>query len=239
MVLATAQPYFCPYPGFFAKACFADLLVLLDEVQFPQGTTWLSRNRFKNHQGTLWITIPVWKKNLGRQLIREVRICYEGRWLRKHGESLQTAYGHAPYLKDHLEIIEEMFSGRWERLIDLNLSVIRYLFHHLEIGRPLRLQSELGVQGKGTELLVELCKALRASTFLTQSQSEKYLNLDLFQKERIEVRFFRPTTPIYPQLWGDFIGNLSTLDLLFNCGPKSREILLGHRAAGDKKESGT
>jgi hypothetical protein len=36
---------------------------------------------------------------------------------------------------------------------------------------------------------------------------------------------FRP--PVYPQLWGDFIYNLSTLDLLLNCGPKSRDIVIG------------
>ena len=30
---------------------------------------------------------------------------------------------------------------------------------------------------------------------------------------------------VYPQLWGEFIYNLSTLDLLLNCGPKSKEIV--------------
>jgi hypothetical protein len=40
---------------------------------------------------------------------------------------------------------------------------------------------------------------------------------------------------VYPQLWGDFIPDLSAFDLLFNCGPKAREIVL---AAYQRKISG-
>ena len=31
--------------------------------------------------------------------------------------------------------------------------------------------------------------------------------------------------PVYPQQWGDFLPNMSALDLLFNCGPESRHYL--------------
>jgi len=71
MILSTSQPYFSPFPGFFLKAFLSDIFVVLDEVQFPRGTTWLTKNRFKNDQGTLWMTVPVWKKGLGLQKISE------------------------------------------------------------------------------------------------------------------------------------------------------------------------
>jgi hypothetical protein len=111
MIISANQPYFAPYPGFFVKALLSDVLVILDEVQFPHGTTWISRNRFKYDQGELWLTIPVWKKGLGDQWINQVRICYEGRWLHKHLESLKTAYGNAPYLSEHLGFLEELLSS--------------------------------------------------------------------------------------------------------------------------------
>ncbi|MBT8369996.1 MAG: WbqC family protein, partial [Deltaproteobacteria bacterium] len=77
MIVSTHRPYFAPFPGFFQKAHLCDIFVILDNVQFPRGTTWITRNRFKNDQGTLWMTIPVWKKGLGLQSIDDVRICHE------------------------------------------------------------------------------------------------------------------------------------------------------------------
>lgn len=229
MIISASHPYFCPFPGFFYKACLADVLIILDEVQFPQGTTWINRNRFKNDQGTLWMTIPVWKKGLGLQPINQVRICYERRWPRKHLESLKSAYGHAPYLRDHLGFLEEMFSARFEKLLDLNLAIIRYLMNCLQIDTRLVLLSELGVTGRATQLLIEICKTLGASTFLAQSQAQKHLDTDLFLKNGIELRGFRYVAPVYPQLWGDFLANLSTFDLVFSCGPKAPEILRRHQ----------
>ncbi len=225
MMISASQPYFAPFPGFFYKALLSDALVILDEVQFPHGTTWISRNRFKNDQGPLWLTIPVWKKGLGEQRINEVRICHEGRWHHKHLQSFKTAYGNAPYLGDHLGFIEELFDSRYDRLIDLNLAIIRYLLDCLRIQTRVVLLSELGVQGKATQLLIEICRTLGAATFLGQSQAQKYLDAELFRQTKIELRFFRYAAPVYPQLWGEFLANLSTLDLLFNCGPRARDIM--------------
>ena len=229
MIISANQPYFCPFPGFFYKAFLSDILIILDEVQFPHGTTWISRNRFKNDQGTLWMTIPVWKKGLGEQNINQVKICYEGRWPHKHLESLRSAYGNAPYLKDHLSFIEELFASRFEKLTDLNLAIINYLMNCLQIRTRLVLQSELGIKEKASQLLIEICKAMGASAFLAQSQAQKYLEADLFRQNEIKLSYFRYVPPTYPQLWGDFLANLSTLDLFFNCGPKARDILMNHQ----------
>jgi len=234
MIISAHQPYFCPYPGFFYKASLADVFVLLDEVQFPRGTTWMSRNRFKNDQGELWLTIPVWKKGLGLQNISRVNICSEGRWPRKHLESLTTAYGHAPYLEEHVTFLKEMFAARSTKLVDLNLAIIRYLMDCLEVDTKLVLQSELGVRARGPHLLMEICRATQASTFLVQSPAKKYLDVDLLSKAGIELRSFTYAAPVYPQLWGDFLANLSTFDLVMNCGPKARDILLQPQPAVHK-----
>jgi len=229
MIISANQPYFCPYPGFFYKAYLSDVLVLLDEVQFPLRTTWLSRNRFKNDQGELWLTVPVWKKGLGLQTINRVEICREGRWPRKHLASLTTAYGNAPYLEEHLPFLEKMFSAEFTRLVDLNVAVIRYLLACFRIDTKLVLQSELGVTGKGTGLLVELCRALGATTFLTQAPVTKHLEAELFAQADMELRPFTYVAPVYPQLWGDFLANLSAFDLVLTCGPKAQDIVLKHQ----------
>jgi len=226
MILSANQPYFAPFPGFFYKAWMSDLFVVMDDVQFPQGTTWISRNRFKSHQGALWITVPVWKKGLGLQKINEVRICHEGRWAKKHMESLKTAYRKAPYLPEHLEFLEEIFSEKNEMLSELNLAVIRHLMGALAIKTKLVLLSELNVPSTGNRRLVDLCIKLGASQFLAQGPAKKFLDEKSFQDEGIKISYVNPPIPIYPQLWGNFIAHLSAVDLVLNCGPKAREILL-------------
>ena len=225
MIVSAYQPYFAPFPGFFAKARRSDVLVLMDAVQFPRGTTWLTRNRFKNDQGTLWITVPVWKKGLGLQMINEVRICHEGHWKKKHLASLKAAYANAPFFKVHQNFLDDVFSERFKKLIDLNLNIIRHLMKHMGISARVMRLSEFGIKANEPRLSVEVCKRLGASHFLAQNSARKYLDEQAFQKAGIEMKFFNPRPAVYPQLWGPFITNLSTFDLLFNCGPKALDIL--------------
>jgi len=225
MILSTSQPYFAPFPGFFYKILCSDTFVILDRVQFPRGTTWLSRNRFKNDQGTLWRTIPVRKKGLGLQRIDQVLIDHEGRWAKKYVISLKHAYQNAPYFKEHMPFLENLFVKKFENLVDLNLSVIRYLIKHLNINTRVLLLSELNIDEHGDRLIPELCRWMKATTFLAQRPAKQFLDASLFFEAGVRLELFNTPSPVYPQLWGDFIPNLSTFDLLFNCGPKAGELL--------------
>jgi hypothetical protein len=225
MILSAYQPYFAPFPGFFSKALRSDTLVLLDAVQFPRGSTWLTRNRFKNDQGTFRITVPVWKKGLGYQKINEVRICHARQWEKKCLAALKVAYAKAPFFEEHLDFLEDIFSEHIERLIDLNVKLIRYLMDNLQIPAKIRLLSELGVEKREPRLSVDVCKKLDATHFLAQSGAKKYLDHGIFQTAGVQLMFFNPRPLIYPQLWGPFIPNLSVFDMLFNCGPAAHRIL--------------
>jgi len=89
------------------------------------------------------------------------------------------------------------------------------------------LMSELGVAGKGTRLIIDICKSLGATQFLVQSSALTYYDPVQFKLEGLELISFKKPEYIYPQMWGDFIAaNLSVLDMMFTCGPKAREIVL-------------
>lgn len=226
IIVSACQPYFAPFAGFFSKALQSDILVIMDRVQFPRGATWLTRNRFKNDQGVLWLTIPVWKKGLGLQRIDQVRICNEGRWSAKHLASLKSAYRNAPFFEDHEAFVARLFSQQFERLVDFNLSVIQYMMAHLRIPARLVLLSDLDIDAHEPRLSVDICRELGATQFLAQAGAGKHLDPDRFEKAGIPLGFFTPRPPVYPQLWGRFIPNLSAFDLLFNCGPKAHDVLL-------------
>lgn len=225
MIISTSRPYFAPYPGFFYQANLCDIFVILDTVQYPRGTTWITRNRFKNDQGILWMTIPVRKKGLGLQRIDDVRICHDGRQAQKHLLSLKQAYAHAPYFSEHLQFTEKLFSTAFDRLIDFNMAIIGHLMLSLGVDTEIRRLSELNIKAGGDHLLIEICRFFNASTYVAPAAAGKHLNADLFEKAGIELRYHKFPSCVYPQLWGDFIPDLSAFDLLFNCGPKAREIL--------------
>jgi len=226
MIISTIQPYFAPYPGFFYKAYLSDYLVILDDVQFPLKTTWITRNRIKNDQGTLWMTIPVMKKGLGLQRIRDVKICQTGNWKKKHLLSFKSAYSHAPFFQDHIHQIEQIFTSHYDFLQDLNMEIINYILRFLRIKTQIVLMSELGVSGKGMKLIIDICKSLDTNQYLIQSSALRYYDSVQFESAGIELITFKKPEYIYPQMWGEYIANLSILDMMFTCGPKSRDIIL-------------
>ena len=225
MIITTHQPIFLPWPGFFYKVLCADTIVLLDQVQFPIGRGWMNRNRVKNEQGELWLTVPVWKKGRGKQSIRDVEICDETNWRRRHLRGFRHAYANATYRDDYLPKLESIYALNHQYLVDLNLDLIRLLWDGLGLNTRLVLQSELDVSGTGSELLASICNALNADTYVTLPIVEKYLDIEMFRSNNIRLDFARFSPPIYPQLWGDFRYNLSCHDMLLNCGPKSRELI--------------
>lgn len=231
MIVSTYRPYFAPHAAFFAKAARSDVMVLLDDVQFPQGSTWLSRNRFKNDQGLVWLSIPVWKRGLGLQKIREVRICNEGRWRAKHLATLRTAYDRAPYLEEHEPFLERLYRKNQVFLLDKNLELLRYVMQCLGIATRMPLLSELDIEAREPLLSVAVAQALGATTFLAHGGALKYLDHSLFEGAGIGLASIHTRPPVYPQLWGPFLPNLSVLDLLFNCGPAAARII-GRLAAG-------
>jgi hypothetical protein len=226
MTVTTHQPIFLPWPGFFFKAMKSDCMVLLDEVQFPRGRGWMNRNRLKNEQGELWLRVPVHKKGRGLQMIREVEIFNEIDWRKKHLRGIRQNYANAPYLQEYFPAVESIYGKNHQRLHDLNVELIRFFWHALDLRAELILQSELNTTGKGTELLISICHLLKADNYLTFPVVEKYLDSNRMHQNGIQPTFANFHPPVYPQLWGDFIYNLSTLDLLLNCGAKSREIIL-------------
>jgi hypothetical protein len=214
-----------PWPGFFNKALHADCLVLLDDVQFPRGRSWLNRNRLKNEDGELWLTVPVLKKGRGLQVIRRVKIQNDKGWRNKHLGSIRQNYVHAPYFSDYFSTVETIYERGHSLLVELNVDLIRFLFDALSVTTRLLRQSELGIVGKGTDLLINLADRVGADRLLMFPMVEKHIDLDAMRKHAVEAVHARFRPPVYPQLWGNFVYNLSTLDLLLNCGPQSKRIL--------------
>jgi hypothetical protein len=233
MIVTTHQPIFLPWPGFFYKAACSDVMVLLDDVQYPRGTSWLNRNRLKNENGERSLTVPVWKRGRGLQRIRDVEIYNERGWRRKHLRGIEQNYVHAPYFDTYLFLISAAYAKEDAQLATLNLRIIEFMWDALSLPASPILQSELGVTGGGTDLLIAICERLGADRYAVFPAGEKHIDTARLGAAGVGLEYVRFHPPVYPQLWGEFIYNLSTLDLLMNCGPKAADIL---SAAGDSED---
>jgi hypothetical protein len=223
--IACHQPCYLPWPGFFYKVLRTDVIVLLDSVQLPRGTSWVTRNRIKTPGGQVWLTVPVKRKGRSLQKIMDTEIFNERDWRRTHLESLIHAYKRAPFSADHFPFFKKLYAKDWHKLVELNLSLVRHLMAAIGANTDIVLSSELALDTKGTPLIVEICKKMEADVYSTITTSRKHLDEERFAEAGIRLDYYTFKCPAYPQLWGEFIPNLSIVDMLLSCGPKTRSII--------------
>jgi hypothetical protein len=225
MILSFNQPAFLPWGGFFARLLSSDRMVLLDDTVLARGFTFVNRNRLKGPQGEIWLSVPLKRKGRGAQKIKDLEIYEKERWKKKFLATLQHYYGHSVQFKPVIEEIRSALDQPGARFLDLSLALLDLLISHLGIDRKMVLQSGLGITGKGTPLLVSIASRFEADEVILPHGSEKAIELASFERAGIKVRFLRYAPPQYPQFWGNFLPNLSTLDLLLCCGPEGRAVI--------------
>lgn len=225
MIVTIHQPEHLPWLGFFDKMRQSDVFVLLDTVQFAKDD-FQNRNRIKTRSGPTWLTVPVYKKGRSQQLIIDVEICNDRNWRNRCWRLIYENYKDAPHFAEHEPFFKELYSRKWSKLVDLNTTIIRYLADQLGLQTELVLASELGVYERGpTNVNLTLCCLLQAGVYLSGKYGREYLDESQFAEHGIEVRYQDFQHPVYPQLWGDFLSHMSVIDLLFNCGDASLEII--------------
>ncbi len=225
MRIAIHQPHYLPWPRYFDKIMRADVFVVLDTVQYNKNG-WQNRNRIKAPSGPLLLTVPV-HASLG-QTLDKVTVRSTEPWAKKHARSIEQAYRRAPYFARYWEFLEAAYARPWTTLNELNQYFLGWFVESLGIRTRIVYASQLDVPGIATERLVNLVKLLGGSTYLSGAYAtEAYLEMALFREAGIAVELQEWHAPTYPQLHGEFIPELSTLDLLMNCGGKSLRVIQG------------
>ena len=221
------QPEFLCWPGFFDKMYRSNLFVVLDNIQFRKDY-FQNRNRIKTKNGWRWLTVPLKRPVFGRKIC-DIEI-YGEQWKKRHLNILNENYTSAPFYDSYIDGLKEVYEKYWKKLSSLNVELIRLMMRYLGFERRIILASELNLEEKkGTELLIDICRKLDADTYLSGEGGYNYMDLARFKEEEIKVVFRHYTCPRYPQQFlkeTGFIPNLSTVDLLFNCGEDSLNILI-------------
>lgn len=224
MICTVHQPNYLPYLGFFEKALQSDLFILYDTTQFKKND-WQNRNRICTPEGWQWITIPI-IHSFGQKIF-EVKIDISKKPLKNNWSKIQTVYGKAPYFKKYSEIFEKIYKSNYEYVSDLNCDIIYSIKSILGLETKFVKSSELDpLETKSTLALIDLCKIVNADTYISGSEGKNYLEADLFKEAGIELKFQNYKHPEYKQFNNNiFQPYMSIIDLLFNCGKDSIDIL--------------
>ena len=224
MIVAIHQPEYLPWLGFFKKMMNAELFVFLDDVQFRK-KGWQNRNRIRINDGTALLSIPVHTHSYPK--INEVTIDNEKNWSIRHKKSILYNYARAPYFDEIKDFIESIFEKKFQYLVDLNTEIIKFIMNELEIKSKIVFSSELEISKKGSDRVLDICKAVGADHYITGTfWAESNLRVEEFKKSNIDVEFQKFQHPIYKQIHGEFIPEMSIIDLLFNEGRKEAKKIL-------------
>ena len=219
------QPGYLPWLGFFEQLGRVDEFVVFDDVQYAKGS-WRNRNRIKTPQGAAWLTVPVRTKGPDFPLICDVRVDNSRKWAPKHVKTLRQFYSKAPFFKDYAEELFAILERPRELLADLDMELQNWLARQLGVATPVRLSSKINVPGTGEQRLIDIITTLGGTCFYEGEAGRGYLDPANFTKAGIELVFQEYDHPVYPQLHGEFMSHLSVIDLIFNCGPESRAIVM-------------
>lgn len=234
MILTAHQPVYLPWLGLFHRIALADTFIYFDAVQY-QTHDWNNRNRIKTPQGPMWLTVPVQHTDHQNKKLFEIEIDNKRPWARKHWRSIEQSYSKAPYFKEYAPFLEDMYSKEWKRLTELNECILKWSLKSLGISIDYKRASDMNFEGKKSALVLDMCKKMKADVFIFGSLGAHYAETDDFEHEGVKLLFQNFIHPTYPQLYGDFVPHLSIIDLLFNVGPESLDIIMGGNIQCAKK----
>ena len=229
---AILQSGYMPWLGYFDMINRADFFVFLDDVQWSTGA-WRNRNRVRTAQGWSWLTLPVSFQRPHLELeIKDVEINNSHKWQKKHLGTLWTCYKKAPYFDEVFPIFDTILNKKQELVVDLNYELIFALCDYMGLQNTKFLFSQrmnIPKELKKTQRLLSIFEEIGGiTTYISGPAARSYLNEKDLDEKGIRVEWHEYHHPYYNQnTWGSnvFIPYLSVIDLLFNHGKQSLEIL--------------
>lgn len=221
--VAIHQPQYMPWPAYFDKILQSDAFIFLDNVQFQKNGL-QNRNEIKTPQGKAWLTLPI-KHSFG-QAIKDVEIDTQKSKV-KHLRSLKMNYAGADCFSEIFEIISPILEGDSNNLCEISIGIIKEILKYLDYKGEILYSSNFSVTSKANDLVLDLCRLVEAEEYLSGTGGLGYLVREDFDQAKIDVKFQKFQLSEYKQCFPkvDFIPDLSILDLLFNKGKDSKDMM--------------
>jgi hypothetical protein len=171
MIISIHQPNFLPWCQYFEKISKSDIFVILKHCQFEKNNY---QNRFYFNND--WQTMSV---NKGNDIIIEKKYTqpnYDWNKIKKRLFKYQK----------QLSIFDECIT---ENLSETNICIIKKICNILKI--KTKIVCDYPSNLSKTERLLDLCKFYGAAKYLSGPSGINYLDINIFESEKIDVEFFK------------------------------------------------
>jgi hypothetical protein len=196
ILLSTA--YFPP-PEYFSLVKGAERVIIEQEENYIK-QTYRNRCRILTSNGIMTLSVPVMKGNLLKAKVKDIAIDYSKRWQQIHLRAMTSSYGKSPFLQFYIEDIENILMKNQRFLLDLNNDLLDKCLGFMGINKFIsHTYSFEPVKGKDNDYRYRISPKVK-SDYISRSY------IQVFSPDR-------------------FITGLSILDLIFNLGPGSTDIL--------------
>jgi hypothetical protein len=200
-LLSTA--YFAPVQYYCKLFSYPNIYIEVYENYCKQ--TYRNRCNIMAANGVLLLTVPI-KKTGDKILTKDVRIDYDSRWLPIHLRAIESAYRSSPFYMYYIDDILPILNNKPQFLVDLNLELQNTILELLGFKPTI----EKTIDFKKTPInCIDLSEAIHPKE----------------SKKKPDDNFLLETYyQVFSEKYG-FMPNLSILDLLFNMGPSSIEVI--------------
>lgn len=228
MKLGIMQPYFFPYIGYWQLINAVDRYVIYDDVNFIKGG-WINRNQILLNGGAKMINLKM-SGSSPNKLINEVQVSQDALYTQKTLRCIESCYKKAPYFYEAFAVIEDILTWQEEKSIAKHLEYsIRKICAYLSIHTELVVSSTINKDNslKGQDKVISICKILGADQYYNAIGGQKLYCYQDFAQQGIKLRFLKSLEVTYPQFGGEFVPNLSIIDVMMFCSiEKIRSLLM-------------
>lgn len=177
-------------------------VVYIEACENYQKQSYRNRCHFYGADGVQALSFPIVHEGGTHKLpISEIKVDYSTPWLQQHERAIVSAYRTSAYFEYYQDELFAIMESRPERLLDLNMSLLRFFIEKTGLAVDLRLTEDFARETSCVDLRDKI-HPKRPNTILADMGLEK------------------PYFQVFSRKYG-FKSDLSVMDLLFNEGPDS------------------
>lgn len=226
MKIGIMQPYFFHYIGYFQLLNMVDTYVVYDTARFANNK-WGFRNQILINGAPGFFRIKTLKASQNKQF-NEIQVSNDIETRKTTIHSLECSYKKAPHFSEVMPLLEEFLMADYDNLSECNVASNKLVCNYLGIKTKILLFSEMDCDrdSKMQYRIFDICRNLGGNEYVNAIGGTELYDFEEFRENGIELAFLKSDDIIYPQFGGEFVPNLSIIDvMMFNSVPEIQDML--------------